>query len=144
MRHRQHPHIIILILMLMLLTSCRALRPPESCGLGGFANETAYGLYFDNLNLLDVEGNPGSPDRDGVPRFEEGQTINLWLQIKTDTRVRICVEETRGGGEIAYDDIVSLKTGQSAVTFGALERGPYIIRLSIDGTLVKNFPFSVR
>lgn len=130
--------------MLMLLTSCRALRPPESCGLGGFANETAYGLYFDNLNLLDVEGNPGSPDRDGVPRFEEGQTINLWLQIKTDTRVRICVEETRGGGEIAYDDIVSLKTGQSAVTFGALERGPYIIRLSIDGTLVKNFPFSVR
>ncbi len=144
MRHRQHILVFIPILMLMLLSSCRALRPPESCGLGGFANETAYGLYFDNLDLLDVEGNPGKPDRDGVPRFDEGQAINLWLQIKTDSRVRICVEETRGGGEIAYDEIVSMKTGQSAVTFGTLERGPYVIRLSIDGTLVKNVPFSVR
>jgi hypothetical protein len=132
------------ILVLSLVSSCRALRPPESCGLGSYANETAYGLYLEDLDLLDVNGNTGEPDRDGIPRFEEGQAINLWLQVKSDTRIRICVEETRGGGEIAYDETSPFTSGQSAVTFGVLERGPYVIRIGIDGTLINNLPFSVR
>lgn len=132
------------VLILSFVSSCRALRPPDSCGLGSFANDTAYGLYLDDLDLLDVNGNVGEPDRDGTPRFEEGQAINLWLQVKADTRIRICLEETRGGGEIAFDETSSFSTGQSAVTFGVLERGPYVIRISIDGTLVRSLPFSVR
>lgn len=132
------------VLILSFVSSCRALRPPDSCGLGSFANETAYGLYLDDLDLLDVSGNTGEPDRDGAPQFEEGEAINLWLQVKSDTRIRICVEETRGGGEIAFDETAAYTTGQNAVTFGVLERGPYVIRISIDGTLVRNIPFSVR
>jgi hypothetical protein len=144
MRHRNLVRLLVLLMMLVLISSCRALSPPESCGLGGFANDTAYGLYFSDLDLLDVNGNPGEPDRDGTPRFEEGSALNLWLQVKSDTRVRICVEETRGGGEIAYDETSALTSGQTAITLGVLERGPYIIRISIDGTLVRNVPFSVR
>lgn len=136
--------LISTILIIGFVASCRALRPPESCGLGSFANETAYGLYLEDLDLLDVDGNPGEPDRDGIPRFEQGQAINLWLQVKSATRIRICVEETRGGGEIAYDEISAFSSGQGAVTFGTLERGPYVIRISIDGTLIHNLPFSVR
>jgi hypothetical protein len=132
------------ILIMTFASSCRALRPPDSCGLGSFVNNTAYGLYIDDLDLLDVNGKTGELDRDGAPRFEEGQTINLWLQVKSNIRIRICVEETRGGGEIAFDETASFPSGQSAVTFGVLERGPYVIRISIDGTLVQNIPFSVR
>jgi hypothetical protein len=132
------------LLMLPLFSSCRALRPPESCGLGGIANNTAYGLYFDKLDLLDVNGSPGEPDRDGLPRFQEGQALNLWLQVKSETRIRVCVEETRGGGEIAYDETSPLSSGQSAITLGVLESGPYVIRMSIDGTLVQNVAFTVR
>ncbi|TFH34504.1 MAG: hypothetical protein E4G99_09365 [Anaerolineales bacterium] len=138
---------IILLMTVVVLTfvsSCRALRPPESCGLGGNANETGYGLYFEKLDLLDVSGSPGIPDRDGLPRFEEGQALNLWLQVKSDTRVRVCVEETRGGGEIAYDETTPLASGQNAITLGILESGPYVLRMSIDGTLVRSVPFSVR
>jgi hypothetical protein len=144
MQRRSATLFIIILLLLSILSSCRALRPPESCGLGSFANDTGYGLYLNDLDLLDVEGNAGEPDRDGAPRFEEGQVVNLWLQVKSDTRIRICVEETRGGGTIAYDETTSFTSGQSAVTFGALERGPYVIRISIDGTLIRNIPFSIR
>lgn len=143
----RRPMFVILssaILLLSFVSSCRALRPPESCGLGSFANDTAFDLYFSDLDLLDVEGNTGEPDRDGTPRFEEGRAINLWLQVKSDSRVRICVEETRGGGEIAYDETASYSGGQTAVPFGVLERGPYVIRIGIDGTLVRNVPFSIR
>jgi hypothetical protein len=112
--------------------------------VGGFANQTAYNLYFNEASLLDVDGNPGEPDRDGAPRFGEDKAINLWLRVKSDVRVRICVEETRGGGEIAYDETRPLQSGQSAIALGTLDRGPYVIRLSIDGTLVRNIPFSIR
>jgi hypothetical protein len=144
MKRKYQALIMSIILLLGFVSSCRALRPPESCGVGSFANDTGFGLYLDDLDLLDVDGSPGEPDRDGTPRFEEGQAINLWLQVKSDTRIRICVEETRGGGEIVYDETSSFSSGQSAVTFGVLERGPYVIRISIDGTLVRNVPFSVR
>lgn len=144
MKHHFRTILISSLLLLSLLSSCRALRPPESCGLGSFANDTGFGLYLDDLDLLDVEGRPGEPDRDGTPRFEEGQAINLWLQVKSDTRIRICVEETRGGGEIVYDETTSFTSGQRAVPFGVLERGPYVIRIGIDGTLIRNIPFSVR
>jgi hypothetical protein len=132
------------LLIMSFVSSCRALRPPDSCGLGSFANDTAYGLYLDDLDLLDVAGNPGEPDRDGTPRFPEGQAVNLWLQVKSDSRIRICVEQTRGSGEIVYDETSSFSSGQNAVTFGVLERGPYVVRISIDGTLVRNVPFSIR
>lgn len=143
---KRQPAAILLCSMLILsfVSSCRALRPPDSCGVGSFVNDTAYSLYLDDLDLLDVNGNPGEPDRDGAPRFKEGETINLWLQVKSDARIRICVEETRGGGEIAYDETTAFSSGQNAVTFGVLERGPYMIRISIDGTLVRSVPFSVR
>ncbi len=144
MKHRFLPFILSAVLILSFVSSCRALRPPESCGLGSFANDTGFGLYLDDLDLLDVEGRPGEPDRDGAPRFEEGQAINLWLQVKSDTRIRVCVEETRGGGEIVYDETASFTSGQSAIPFGVLERGPYVIRIGIDGTLIRNMPFSVR
>ncbi len=144
MKQRNATIILSAILLLSFASSCRALRPPESCGLGSFANDTAYSLYLDDLDLLDVEGNPGEPDRDGTPRFQEGQVVNLWLQIKSDSRIRICVEETRGGGEIVYDETTAFSSGQNAVTFGVLERGPYVIRIGIDGTLVHNMPFSIR
>lgn len=132
------------IFILTFVSSCRALSPPESCGLGGYANDTAYGLYLDKFDLLDVNGNPGEPDRDGLPRFEEGQALNLWLQVKAAARIRICVEETRGGGEIAFDETTPLTAGQSAISLGVLESGPYVIRMSIDGTLLRNVAFSVR
>jgi len=144
MKRRTSLLLLMTFLLLTSISSCRALRPPESCGLGGSANDTAYGLYFDKLDLLDVAGSPGEPDRDGLPRFEEGQALNLWLQVKSDTRVRVCVEETRGGGEIAFDETSPVSAGQSAITLGTLDSGPYVIRLSIDGTLVHNVPFSVR
>ena len=144
MRRKNITRLLTTILALTLVSSCRALNPPESCGLGGYANNTAYGLYIDQVDLLDVNGGPGEPDRDGLPRFAEGQALNLWLQIKTDTRMRICVEETRGGGEIVFDETTPISAGQSAIALGALESGPYIIRLSIDGTLLQNVAFSVR
>jgi hypothetical protein len=138
MKRRSTLILVSAVLILSFVSSCRALRPPDSCGQGSFANDTAYGLYLDDLDLLDVNGNVGEPDRDGTPRFEEGQAINLWLQVKSDTRIRICLEES------AFDETSSFSPGQSAVTFGVLERGPYVIRISIDGTLVRSMPFSVR
>ena len=132
------------ILILGFLSSCRALSPPESCGVGSYANPTAFDLYFTDASLLDVDGNPGELDRDGAPRFNEDKAINLWLQVKSDVRVRVCVEETRGGGEIAFDETRPLVGGQTAIALGGLDRGPYVVRLSIDGTLVQNIPFSVR
>jgi hypothetical protein len=145
MKRTQTTHLLLItILMLGFVSSCRALSPPESCGVGGYANPTAFDLYFTETSLLDVDGNPGEPDRDGAPRFNEDIAINLWLQVKSDVRVRVCVEETRGGGEIAFDETRPFGAGQTAIALGSLDRGPYVVRLSIDGTLVQNIPFSVR
>jgi hypothetical protein len=69
------------------------------------------------------------------------------LAIREDSihevSLRACIEERRGGGEIALDKTQDILSGSGSISLGSLEAGSYVLRVIVDGVLVRNLPFSI-
>ena len=57
--------------------------------------------------------------------------------------MRACVQ-SRGPGEITFDHTQTMPQGHSAFPVGTFKPGTYVIRVIVDGALVKNFPFEIK
>jgi len=56
--------------------------------------------------------------------------------------VRACVQP-RGPGEITFDQTQTMPQGQGVFPVGTFKPGTYVIRVIVDGVLVKYFPFEI-
>ncbi|MEW6092999.1 MAG: hypothetical protein AB1531_03440 [Chloroflexota bacterium] len=135
----------VFVLTLSVL-ACGSFSAPESCGdeIGGTADDVLFGQYFESMELVSANTyQPGTQGENGV-EFAAGESLLIMFDAKTDVEVRACIQNTIGGGEIAFDQTSSFISGENEFSVGVFEPSNYVIRVIVDGVLVKNFPFEVK
>ncbi len=139
----------ILALMLVVglgLAACGSFGPPPECteGLGGTADEAMFAQYFTSMELVDqTTGQPGQPHDPGVS-FAASAPLTIRISSVADVTVRACVQFF-DRNEIAFDQASTLPIGQNEIVLGAFPgAGNYVVRVIVDGVLVKNLPFTLQ
>jgi hypothetical protein len=137
--------LIPVLVMGLSVLACGSISPPETCGdeIGGVADETLFGEYFESMELVNANTwQPGAQGENGM-EFAEGEALLIMFDARTEVQVRACIQHTVGGGEIAFDDSVSFQAGSNEFQIGSFVPGPYVIRIIVGNTLVKNFQFVI-
>jgi len=137
--------ILIALIGALSAAACGSFGPPPSCGetIGGTADEALFSQTFDGMQLVNADtGLPGPEGENGMG-FISGERLQLNFQNKSAVSVRLCIQP-RGPGVIALDLTQDLSAGDDSIAIGAIEPGTWVIRVIVDNTLVKNFPFEVR
>ncbi len=135
-----------LAVLLLSLLACGSLAPPESCGegIGGSADEATFARYFTQMSLAHSQsGAPGEEDPDGGTRFPSGSALAVQSAALSEVSLRVCVQERKGGGKIAFDQSQDLAPGENSFHVGIFPSGMYVARVIVNGTLVQNLPFSI-
>jgi hypothetical protein len=130
--------LVIVFITGIILTSC-SFGPPPSCGdnIGGTADTAKMNLVYES------SGQPGQDGENGM-QFSNGEPLIIQVDSKSEVSLRACIQPLSGGKEITLDETTSLSKGSGSVSIGALKTGTYVIRVILDNTLVKNFPFVVK
>ncbi len=135
---------ILLLSLTMIVFSCGPLSPPESCGAGGTADRGKFNqLFRDMLLVYDPTGEFPLMQTEGEPHFSENSAIGVQVDSLQSLDVRFCVEERRGGGEIIFDEVMSMSEGAARVSIGPFGSGSYVVRVILDEVLLINMPFTV-
>ena len=136
--------LLSMFLISLFLVSCGQFSPPESCGAGGTVHEETFNQTFAEMLLYD-ETRGGSPliDTEAGPTFFPDRPVSIQIESLSSARVRFCVEERRGGGEISFDEIRTVSEGDSIISLGVFDSGSYVIRVIIEDVLIRNLPFVV-
>ena len=143
--HHQIGQIVVCIALGLMVAACGPLSPSESCGAGGTADKAAFAQHFTSMELVnEATGQPGQPDQEGEPQFASSDPLAIRVESRSRVSVRACVEQRRGGGKIAHDQTHTLAQGAGSASLGSFAPGPYVVRVIVDGVLVKNLPFSTR
>jgi len=145
MRIWQYKLLVVACVVLGLLVS--ACGAPESCGenIGGTADEAAYAQRFARMALVNEgTGQPGAADPEGGVQFAAADRLAIQVESLAEVTVRACVQERKGGGKIALNQSQTVGQGEDSFALGSFERGSYVVRVIVDGTLVKNLPFVVK
>jgi len=119
--------------------------PPASCGdtIGGVADETLFGQYFESMELVSANTwQPGTPGEQGMD-FPVDEPLLIMFDTKAEVTIRACIQ-VPGRGDLAFNETVTFAEGSNEFNMGAFDKGGYIIRVIVDETLVKNFPFSIK
>ena len=134
-----------LVLLGLLLSAC-SFGPPPSCGdtIGGTADTATFDRYFARMALVNqVTGEPGVEGNEGE-QFAAADPLAIQLEAKSDVAVRACVQPRAGGKTLAFDQTQTLAAGKGSFALGSFKSGSYVIRVIVEGTLVKNFPFTTQ
>jgi hypothetical protein len=137
--------VTVLVLGLSLLAcSLGSLGPPASCGdnIGGTADTAKFDQYFTKMALVNQNGEAG-PDGENGMEFASTDTLELRADSNSEVAVRACIQNFNGR-PIAFDQTQTFAQGSSGVSLGIFQSGNYVVRVIVDGTLVKNFPFSIK
>ncbi len=132
------------LLTALTVTAC-SFGPPPSCGegIGGTADQEQFATHFEEMSLVSqTTGEPGTEGDQGA-QFAQGDPLAIVAAARSEVTVRACVQPLSGGGEIALDATQTLAEGTGEISLGTFEPGTYVVRVIVDGTLVKNFPFVV-
>ena len=136
---------ILVLLCLSISTSCN-FGPPPSCGenIGGTANNEVFSQYFTDMALLDqTTGQSGTSGENGL-EFQKGNKLEIQYVAISEVTLRACIQPLGGGSTIAFDQSKDLSVGQGQFTLVSFQSGNYVIRVIVNNTLVKNFPFSIK
>jgi hypothetical protein len=138
-------HSTPMLLILALLAAACSSGPPPSCGaeIGGTADTATFDQYFNSMALVSqTTGQPGEDSDEGA-KFAQDEPIQILADVKTEVAVRACIQPLSGQGEIADDRTDTIGQGERTLDFGPFSPGSYVIRVIVDNTLVKNFPFQI-
>ncbi len=135
--------LVTIIVMGGFFSAC-SFGPPASCGdnIGGTANTAKFDQNFTNMALVNQNGESG-PEGDNGMEFASTDTLDFRADSKSDVAVRACIQNFNGR-PIAFDKTQTLTQGASGFSLGSFQSGNYVVRVIVDGTLVKNFPFSIK
>jgi hypothetical protein len=127
------------------LAACGAAKPPESCGVGGTADDTAFAQHFAMMELVNkVTGEAGQQDPEAGVAFAAGDLLAIRVNALGDVSVRTCVQGRDSGGRIALDQNITAEKGERLLPLASFPKGSYVVRVIIDGVLVKNLPLAVK
>lgn len=113
----------------------------KECASGGSADEATFAQHFSRMDF----GSGGSPSGEGGQQFTPSEAVVVVVAARAETATRFCAQERSRLGTVAYDQTPALPTGETQVNLGTFQnKGDYVIRVSVDGTLVKNLTFTVR
>jgi hypothetical protein len=128
------------------MLGCGSFAPPKSCGegIGGTADEALFAQHFSSMELI--------REATGIPPVEMGgekvvspdDPLAIKVQALSSTEVRVCVQERVGGGGIPLDKTFAVEQGESVLSLGGFSAGSYVVRVIVDGTLVRNLPFEAK
>lgn len=129
-----------LVAIILILSSCG---PPQSCGVGGIADKATFSQHFAQMVLVSgATGEPGQPGDDG-PKFTPTDEVVIQAESLAEVSLWACVEERNAGGRTPFDDARVLPAGVGRFSVGSFPPGNYVVRVTVDDTLVINLPFSV-
>ena len=133
------------LLLAVSILACGSFSPPEDCGegIGGTADEALFGEYFASMDLVDANTWQPGPEGENGRQFGQDPLL-IMFDARSDVEVRACIQNTVGGGKLAFDETQSFAAGSNEFQVGAFEPGHYVIRVIVDGVLVRNFPFEVK
>ena len=132
------------IALALIASACGSFGPPESCGVGGTADEAKFSQYFAQMELVDATtGQPGPVDPESGPQFAATAKLEIRAKSKAPVALRACVQSRRGGGKIPFDQTQSLPLGPGSLSLGSFAPGSYVVRVVVDGVLVRNLTFMV-
>lgn len=134
-----------LMALAITLSACGSFGPPESCGedLGGTADENLFSQYFESMALISqTTGVPGPSGGENGEQYAQGEPLAILVTSKADVALRVCIQY-RGPGQIPFDQTQTLTGGENTFNIGAIDPGVYVVRVIVEDTLVKNFPFMV-
>ena len=143
----KHAGMLLCILLGAATLACGSIAPPASCGegIGGTADEARFAEHFATMQLVNAAtGQPGPEDPEGGAQFASGDELTVQAESLGEVEVRLCVQRRTGGGAIPFDQTQTAPEGSASLALGTFEPGGYVIRVIVDGTLVKNFPFVVK
>ena len=136
-------HLLTIVTMIALATACEETGSPEDCELGVVADTDAFEAAFDSMELIDDEtGESFEETADGfiVP---EGTVVSISATAVDTTDWRACQQERVGGGDIVLDEEWTQEAGEESFLLGEFPPLDYVVRVGVDGVLVKNLPFTV-
>ncbi len=134
------------LMICMVLAACSSFGPPESCGenIGGTADQTKFAQFFTSMQLINqTTGVPGLEGENGA-QFAPNDSLVIQVETLSDIPVRVCIQHMGGDNKISFDQTNTLSQGQADFSIGPFELGNYVIRVIVDNTLVKNFPFEIK
>ena len=133
----------ILIAASLLLAACANFGPPPECseGLGGVADTAAFDAHFASMDLVSAaSGETGARAEHGVA-FAADEPLAIAVDSLDAGILRACVQAARA---IPVDQTYELSAGEQTLELGVLgEPGMYVVRVIVDGVLVKNLPFTL-
>lgn len=137
----------VFVALALLGAACGSLGPPPECteGLGGTADEALFAQYFTAMELVSADsGQPGGPAENGAS-FPGGEPLAVNVSAGAAVTVRFCVQGFYDGGVIADDLTADLVPGANQVHLDTFDTSAdYVVRVIVDGVLVKNLPFTLQ
>jgi hypothetical protein len=136
--------IVLLPALALVLAAC-SFGPPPSCGddIGGTADTAAFDQHFSSMELVSqTTGQAGEPSDPGVS-FPQDEPIQILLDAKAEVAIRTCIQPMGGQAKSPVDSTAGVGAGKQAIDLGSFDSGSYVIRVIVDGVLVKNLPFSI-
>jgi len=137
--------IVVLLAVCAALAACGAAKPPESCGVGGTADEALFAKHFSAMELVNkTTGQPGQQDPEAGVAFTAGNSLAIRVNALGNISVRTCVEGRGGGSKIALDQNISAEEGERLLPLASFPKGSYVVRVIVNGVLIKNLAFAVK
>lgn len=138
--------IILFAVLSIVLSACGSFGPPPECteGLGGTADEALFAENFNSMQLVNqATGLPGESTEQGEA-YAPADTLAIMVDAKNAVTLRACVQFI-SGRQIAFDQNPSLDAGETEIVLGSFpDTGDYVVRMILDGALVKNFAFVIQ
>ena len=137
--------LVFCIALALAISACGSFSPPEDCGVGGTADDAKFGQHFAWMELVNKEtGQTGEESAEGGVQFAATELVAIRTESLGETPVRTCVQERKGGGKIALDVTATAQEGEALLSLGLFPKGSYVVRVIVDGTLVRNLPFVIQ
>lgn len=138
---------VICVALGLIASACGSFSPPESCGegIGGTADEAKFAQHFTLMELVnEATGQPGPLDAEGGLQFAATDRLAIRTESLAEISVQACVQERKGGGKIPFNQTQTVGQGADSFSLGSFAPGSYVVRVIVDGVLVKNLPFVVK
>ncbi|MBI4201890.1 MAG: hypothetical protein HY532_02075 [Chloroflexi bacterium] len=112
----------------------------QECAAGGSADEGLFAQHFDRMEF----SSGGPPTGEGGQVFGPAEDVVVLAATKSETTTRFCVQERGRTSKVMYDQAQTLPAGDNEINLGPFgEQGDYVVRVLLNGALVKNLIFTV-
>jgi hypothetical protein len=104
--------VILFLVLSLVVIACGSFASPESCEAGGPADEVKFNELFTEMGLVNTEtGQPAQRKDEGEDKFSVDDSVTFQGDSFTGVTIKVCVEERRGGGEVAFDQAIDINAG---------------------------------